>query len=67
MHDSALIARLGLEQQELTPAGCVTVEPALGAAMQRGDIAGGLYAASDASGDAYLYSAALAEGAKRRA
>lgn len=66
VHDSALIARLGLEQQELTPAGCVTVEPALGAAMQRGDIAGGLYAASDASGDAYLYSAALAAGAKRR-
>src|SRR5690606_5120282 len=32
----------------------------------RGDIAGGLYAPSDASGDAYLYSKALADGAKRR-
>ena len=62
----ALIARLGLEQQEMTPAECARLEPALGAAMQKGDIAGGLYAPSDASGDAHLYSAALAEGAKRR-
>lgn len=66
MHETALIARLGLEQQELAPADCARLEPALGAAMQRGDIAGGLYAPSDASGDAYLYSKALADGAKRR-
>jgi D-amino-acid dehydrogenase len=33
--------------------------------MQRGDIAGGLYAASDSSGDAHLYSRAIADGAAR--
>ena len=64
--ETALIASLGLEQQELTPAECTALEPALGAAMQKGDIAGGLYAPSDASGDAHLYSMLLAEGAKRR-
>lgn len=59
------IARMGVGQTKLTPSQCIELEPALGSAMQRGDIAGGLYAASDGSGDAHLYSVALAEGAKR--
>lgn len=63
--ESALITRMGLEQKRLTPAECAALEPALGAAMQRGDIAGGLYAASDSSGDAHLFSRRLAEGAER--
>ncbi|MBX3446523.1 MAG: D-amino acid dehydrogenase [Parvibaculaceae bacterium] len=63
--ESALITRLGLEQKRLTPAECAALEPALASAMQRGDIAGGLYAASDSSGDAHLFSRRLAEGAER--
>lgn len=65
VEETKLIARLGVEQEALTPAQCVEVEPALGAAMQKGDIAGGLYSRSDSSGDAHLFSAGLAEGAKR--
>lgn len=64
--EAAPLARMGVGQERLTPAECIALEPALAPAMQRGDIAGGLYAASDGSGDAHLYSLALAEGAKRR-
>lgn len=63
--ESALITRLGLEQKRLSPAECAALEPALASAMQRGDIAGGLYASSDSSGDAHLFSRAMAEGGKR--
>ncbi len=63
--ETKLIAQLGVEQHELTPSECIDVEPALGPAMRRGDIAGGLHAPSDASGDAHLFSARLADGAKR--
>ncbi|MEP2830208.1 D-amino acid dehydrogenase [Parvibaculum sp.] len=66
VHEAAPLARMGVGQERLTPGECIELEPALAPAMQRGDIAGGLYAASDGSGDAYLYSLALAEGAKRR-
>lgn len=65
VEETKLMARLGVEQEPLTPAQCIDVEPALGSAMQRGDIAGGLYSRTDSSGDAHLYSVALAEGAKR--
>lgn len=60
------MTRLGVEQRLLTPAECVEVEPALASALQRGEIAGGLYSPSDASGDAYLFSTQLAEAAARR-
>ncbi|MFN4353059.1 D-amino acid dehydrogenase [Parvibaculum sp.] len=63
--ESAIITRMGLEQKLLTPAECAALEPALGSAMQRGDIAGGLYAASDSSGDAHLFSRGIADGAAR--
>ncbi|MFA7637904.1 MAG: D-amino acid dehydrogenase [Parvibaculum sp.] len=63
--ESELFARLGLEQQILTPSECTQIEPALGSAMQSGDFVGGLYAASDSTGDAYLFSHGIAEGAER--
>jgi D-amino-acid dehydrogenase len=63
--ESAIITRLGLEQKVLTPGECAALEPALASAMQRGDIAGGLYAASDSSGDAHLFSRGIADGAAR--
>lgn len=59
------LARMGVGQERLTPSECISLEPALASAMQRGDIAGGLYAASDGSGDAHLYSVKIAEGAER--
>lgn len=65
-HEAAPLAKMGVGQERLTPAECMELEPALASAMQRGDIAGGLYAASDGSGDAHLYSVAIAEGARRR-
>jgi D-amino-acid dehydrogenase len=55
------MTRLGVEQQLLTPAECVRIEPALASALQRGEIAGGLYSPSDASGDAHLFSKQLAD------
>lgn len=65
-HEAEPLARMGVGQERLTPAECISLEPALASAMQRGDIAGGLYAASDGSGDAHLYSVGITEGAKRR-
>lgn len=58
--------RLGVEQRLLTPAECVDLEPALASALQRGEIAGGLYSPSDASGDAHLFSKSMASAATRR-
>lgn len=63
--ESAIIGAIGVEQKRLAPAECAALEPALASAMQRGDIAGGLYAASDSSGDAHLFSRGIAEGAAR--
>ncbi|MEQ8267617.1 MAG: D-amino acid dehydrogenase [Parvibaculum sp.] len=63
--ETKLISQAGVEQVPLTPAQCIELEPALASAMQRGDIAGGLYSPSDGSGDAHLYSAGLAAGAAR--
>ncbi|ABS62509.1 FAD dependent oxidoreductase [Parvibaculum lavamentivorans DS-1] len=65
VEETKLMARLGVEQEPLTPAQCIDIEPALGPAMQRGDIAGGLYSRTDSSGDAHLYSVALAAAAQR--
>jgi len=53
--------RAGLEQRVLSAAECAEIEPALGPAMQRGRIAGGLYCESDRSGDARLFTQALAK------
>ena len=64
--ESETMARLGIEQQVLTPAQCVELEPALASALQRGEIAGGLHSPSDASGDAHLFSKALAAAAAAR-
>ena len=63
--ESAIIGSIGVEQKLLTPVECAAVEPALASVMQRGDIAGGLYAASDGSGDAHLFSRRIADGAAR--
>lgn len=63
--ESAIIGSIGVEQKRLSPAECAALEPALASAMQRGDIAGGLYAASDSSGDAHLFSRGIADGAAR--
>lgn len=66
MTEMETMARLGVEQRLLTAAECVEVEPALAPALQRGEIAGGLYSPSDASGDAHLFSKHMTEAAKRR-
>lgn len=54
----------GLEQRELGAADCVDLEPALASAHQRGEIAGGIYSPHDRSGDAYLFTEALAARAR---
>lgn len=55
----------GLEQSALSARECVDLEPALAPAFQKGDIAGGIYCPSDRSGDAYMFTAHLAERAQR--
>jgi len=57
--------RAGLDERAVSPAECAELEPALGPALQKGEIAGGLYCASDRSGDAHLFTKALAEAAAR--
>lgn len=57
--------RAGLEQRAVSPAECADLEPALAPALQKGEIAGGLYCDSDRSGDAHLFTTALAEAAAR--
>ncbi|MDO8838541.1 MAG: D-amino acid dehydrogenase [Parvibaculum sp.] len=64
--ESETMARLGVEQQLLTPAQCVELEPALVSALQRGEITGGLHSPTDASGDAHLFSKGLAAAAAER-
>lgn len=56
----ALMAERGLEQQKLTSAECAVLEPALSAAHKKGEIAGGLFAPGDESGDALLFTQELA-------
>lgn len=55
-----LMAEQGVEQQQLTSAECAVLEPALSAAHQKGEIAGGLFAPGDESGDAFLFTQGLA-------
>lgn len=55
-----LMAEQGVEQQQLTSAECAVLEPALAAAHQKGEIAGGLFAPGDESGDAFLFTQGLA-------
>lgn len=50
----------GLHQERLSAQECVTLEPALASAQQRGELAGGVYSRSDQSGDAYKFTDALA-------
>lgn len=60
-----VMRRAGLEQRVLTADECVEVEPALASAAQRGEIVGGLYCASDRSGDAHVFTRELAARAER--
>ncbi len=55
-----ILRGLGLQQMRLDGEGCVGVEPALGPAFAQGIIAGGIYSPDDRSGDAHLYTQALA-------
>ncbi|MGV8996370.1 MAG: D-amino acid dehydrogenase [Parvibaculaceae bacterium] len=55
----------GFAQKILTARECVDVEPALEHAFKSGGIVGGLFCASDRSGDAHKYTKELAERAKK--
>lgn len=57
--------RAGLEQTVLSVQECVDVEPALASAFERGAFVGGIYCASDRSGDAHQYTKQLAERAQK--
>ncbi|HEY4345475.1 MAG TPA: D-amino acid dehydrogenase [Parvibaculum sp.] len=57
--------RAGLEQVVFSARECVDLEPALGPAFQKGEVAGGVYCPSDRSGDAHLFTVRLAEEAQR--
>ncbi len=68
-HAKAEMARLadmepGLEVLEA--GACVALEPALASIHQRGELAGGLYAPGDQSGDAHLFTRALAKRAEAK-
>ncbi|NIJ42470.1 D-amino-acid dehydrogenase [Parvibaculum indicum] len=54
----------GVEQRELSPTDCVALEPALAAAFQKDEIAGGIYCPSDGMGDAHLFCRELAAAAE---
>ena len=60
-----VMRRAGLEQRVLSAAECAEVEPALVSAVQSGGIVGGLYCASDRSGDAHVFARELAARAER--
>lgn len=65
---ASLIGRMaesGVSQSLLDPAQCVAREPALASAFQRGEIIGGIYSPDDGSGDAALFTQALAQRAER--
>lgn len=63
--DIEKMRRAGLEQTVLSARECVDLEPALGPALQKGDIAGGIHCPSDRSGDAHRFTTRLAEEAQR--
>lgn len=51
----------GLKRDVLDAQGCVTIEPALGEAVEKGLVRGGLYTPEDESGDAHAFTVALSE------
>ena len=56
--------RYGCDREVKSADQCVAIEPALAACRER--LAGGIYTASDESGDAQLFTAALARHAAER-
>lgn len=58
-----LMTSHGVEMRTLSAAECLSLEPALGPALDAGTIAGGLYAPDDQSGDARKFSQAIADAA----
>ena len=63
-HEAALLNGMGLEASLLAPDECVAIEPAL--AHTRARLYGGMYAASDESGDAFAFTQSLAAMAAAR-
>lgn len=59
------MAAAGLEQKVLSARECVELEPALESVVARGGVVGGIYCASDRSGDAHAYTSQLADRAQR--
>jgi D-amino-acid dehydrogenase len=64
MQAATLYRQLGVELESLDPAGCIAIEPAL--APIQGRISGGIHYPQDGSGDALLFTQALAERARQR-
>ncbi len=56
---AAELAHFGIEARVCSAADCVEIEPALG--FRHGHLAGGMYAPGDESGNAHLFTQALAE------
>jgi len=63
-HEAALLNGMGLEARLLAPDECVAIEPALAHTHAR--LYGGMYAASDESGDAFAFTQSLAAMAAAR-
>ncbi|HET9337898.1 MAG TPA: D-amino acid dehydrogenase [Casimicrobiaceae bacterium] len=61
---SALMRQFGCDRVVRTPDECVAIEPALGACRER--LAGGIFTASDESGDAHTFTVELAKLAAAR-
>jgi D-amino-acid dehydrogenase len=61
---ASLYRQLGVPLESLDPAGCIAVEPALAPIERR--ISGGIHYPQDGSGDALLFTQALAERARER-
>lgn len=59
VRQAALLGELGCRLEIRDPDGCVDVEPALSDAREK--LAGGIYCPEDTSGDAYKFTARLAE------
>tara|TARA_R110000868_G_scaffold61062_3_gene185792 strand:+ start:6093 stop:7370 length:1278 start_codon:yes stop_codon:yes gene_type:complete len=55
----------GIEQRVLSARECVDLEPALEPAFHKGNIVGGVFCASDRSGDAHKYTAQLSDRAQQ--
>jgi D-amino-acid dehydrogenase len=58
LRQAETMAALGCDRRPLDPAACVALEPALGPVRDR--LAGGILSPDDESGDAYLFTLALA-------